>query len=610
MINAKRNRLDYGKQLAPPAGFELNHAIGTTYSLDLEAILLVPVALFFAEDMDINPEEVRDDTLEALVEVAKKVTIYHQKGKIKVPEHYNQLMAYWEKGLCPIHLEKYTQSFHPKIWIIRFTEIKGSKVLYRIINTSRNLTFSRDWDLAITTEGFVDTNVSNQNEGLVDFVSFLNQNKKLPNVFLNELSSIQFDTLKGFNELLFHPIGIKKKNGERYTNPLTSDTYKKDIKLIMSPFLDAPTLDTMSRNSSETIVFSSEHELSKLPAETLENITRKYMFSPFIEDAENVMEISESGITAMHQNLHAKYYIIQRWGQRSWFIGSANATSPANERNIEFLIELKGGNFSFRPQEIESELINKNEDGISLFEPFHGKSSEQVLEDQLHQQQIRKLIYDLSSIRFSADVIINQRETFDLVITVPASTLEIPSGIQIKIKPLPERSLSSELITFNEKHEVTKFSAYQEIELSPFLIIEIWFNNEIEKKFIVDMVIDLDQFSNRLNRIFSSFINNKSRFLNYLSFLLSDGSPSIINEENDKRYSKAASTNHNGIAYFEGSPIYEKLLVAASRNPKKLKKINALIERIREQKDASNTSIVSDDFEAMWEIFKPFLEQK
>ena len=74
MIDAKRNRLDYGKQLAPPLGFELDHAIGTTYSLDLEAILLIPVALFFSEDLDINPKEIRDDTLESLVNVSKKVS--------------------------------------------------------------------------------------------------------------------------------------------------------------------------------------------------------------------------------------------------------------------------------------------------------------------------------------------------------------------------------------------------------------------------------------------------------------------------------------------------------------------------------------------------------
>ena len=607
MIDAKRNRLDYGKQLAPPIGYELDFAIGTTYSLDLEAILLIPVALFFAEDLDINPKEVRDDTLEALVEVSKKVSIYHQRGKIRVPEQYSQLMAYWEKGLCPVQLDHFARSFHPKIWIIRYTEINGTNVTYRIINTSRNLTFSRDWDLAITTEGKVNKHLEDQNQPLLDFLGYLDQFKQVPKEFFKELAGVEFETINGFDEIIFHPIGIDSKGENQYVNPITSDKYKKDFRLIMSPFLDQSTVDLLSDNCNETVLFSSKYELSKIPAESLEKVHRKFMFSPFIEDAENSMELSESGIIPMHQNLHAKFYITQRGGQRSWYIGSANATSPANERNIEFLVELKGGKYKFRPQVIEEELINLNDDGISLFEEFHGKTNEEVIEEQNRQQKIRKLIYEVSSIRFSADVLSNNIGTYDLIISIPGADIEIPDDLKVKIKPLPEKSIPSQPISLNTNEEISKFKGYQEIDLSPFLIVEIWSKNDLEKKFVVDMAIDLDRFTNRMNRIFSNIISNKSRFLSYLSFLLSDSAPTVISDENDVN-SQKSSSNHNGIAYFEGTPIYEKLLVAASRNPKKLNKINSLIDRIREQRDKDDQPIVSDDFEAMWEIFKPFLK--
>lgn len=607
MIDAKRNRLDYGKQLAPPIGYELDHAVGTTYSLDLEAILLIPVALFFAEDLDINPKEVRDDTLEALVEVSKKVSIYHQRGKIRVPEQYSQLIAYWEKGLCPVHLDHFARSFHPKIWIIRYTEINGTGVIYRIINTSRNLTFSRDWDLAITTEGKVDQNITDQNQPLLDFLSYLNQFKNIPKQFMQELTSVQFETIRGFDEIVFHPIGINNKDERPYLNPITSDKYKKDFKLIMSPFIDESTIDLLSDNCNEIVLFSSEYELSKIPSKTLEKIHRKFMFSPFIEDAENSMELSETGMIPMHQNLHAKFYITQRGGQRSWYIGSANATNPANERNIEFLVELKGGKYNYRPQVIEDALINLNEDGISLFEKFHGKTNDVVAEEHLRQQKIRKLIYELSSIRFSADIVSNRIGTYDLIISIPETGIIIPIDLSVKIKPLPEKSIPSQTISIDEKQVISKFTGYQEVDLSPFLIVEIWSKNYLEKKFVVDITIDLDRFPNRMNRIFSNIISNKSKFLSYLSFLLSDSAPTIISNENDDN-SQNSSSHHNGISYFEGTPIYEKLLVAASRNPMKLNKINSLIDRIREQRDKNDEPIISDDFEAMWAIFKPFLK--
>jgi hypothetical protein len=39
-----------------------------------------------------------------------------------------------------------------------------------------------------------------------------------------------------------------------------------------------------------------------------------------------------------------------------------------------------------------------------------------------------------------------------------------------------------------------------------------------------------------------------------------------------------------------------------------LNKINSLIDRIRDQRDKNDQPIISDDFDAMWEIFKPFLK--
>ena len=131
-------------------------------------------------------------------------------------------------------------------------------------------------------------------------------------------------------------------------------------------------------------------------------------------------------------------------------------------------------------------------------------------------------------------------------------------------------------------------------------------NNEIEKKFIVDMIIDLERFSNRMKKIFSNIICNRSKFLNYLSFLLSDSSPTVIDNQTGKKKAFGTTSNHNGIAFFEGTPIYEKLLIAASRDPKKLKKINSLIERIKDQNGKDDIPIVSNQFEEMWEIFKPF----
>ena len=45
MLAPDKCRIDYGEQLIAPEGFELSQAIATTYSLDLNTLLTVPIAM-------------------------------------------------------------------------------------------------------------------------------------------------------------------------------------------------------------------------------------------------------------------------------------------------------------------------------------------------------------------------------------------------------------------------------------------------------------------------------------------------------------------------------------------------------------------------------------
>ena len=52
MLNPNNDRLDYGQILAPPAGCKLDFAIGTTYSLDLDALVGACLALGLSAETD------------------------------------------------------------------------------------------------------------------------------------------------------------------------------------------------------------------------------------------------------------------------------------------------------------------------------------------------------------------------------------------------------------------------------------------------------------------------------------------------------------------------------------------------------------------------------
>ena len=223
MLHPKYNRIDYGEQLIPPDGYELVQAIGTTYSLDLEALMVLPVALFYAQTLDGNPEELRYDMLDAITRAADKITVYCQKGQIKVPQKYHHLMAYWEKGIEEVIMADHVRSFHPKVWVIRY-ECKGQPPLYRVLVTSRNLTYARDWDVAFSTDGKVSDKDQASNKPLIHFLQYLSSqsNRQISSTFYQDLSKVRFDIPDKFEDLKFMPIGIKNPEKDKpYINPLT-----------------------------------------------------------------------------------------------------------------------------------------------------------------------------------------------------------------------------------------------------------------------------------------------------------------------------------------------------------------------------------------------------
>lgn len=603
MLDAKNNRLDYGASLKPPMGYDLDFAVTTTYSLDLEAILLIPVALFFSGDLDFNPKDIREDVLEALTNVSRHIAIFCQRGKIKVPQPYNPLMAYWEKGIHQIQMPNYDQSFHPKIWIIRYVaKNKKEAVKYRFINTSRNLTFSRDWDMAITTDGEVNKNVKDKNTGIIDFLHYLKTKSgtTIPDVFFKELPKVGFEVPDGFTDIDFHPIGKFKKN---YANPITSKLKKQDYRLVISPFLDKTTLDYFIGSSKQFSLFSSDFELSGLAETLLKSIQKKYCFNPFIETAESIEELSEPDEIPMSQSLHAKFFIDKKGSNISWYIGSANASKPASERNIEFMVELKTNSSTMGPQQMERKLTTTIDSSINLFEPFDGEKREILESERIMEQEVRRIIHELSDIEISGKALKNELGGYDLEIVIPKIDFKLPNDIKIKIKPLPEKTMQSiEIITGVEQF-ITDFKNYDEIQLSPFVIIEIERDLKIEKRFVLDMKIDLE--STRYNKIFSTIINNRSRFLNYLSFLLSEETPEHLEEDGTEVNRLKRNGMDTSIAFFDGTPVYEKLMITSSRNPERLVKINRLIERLKGEKETNGTDIITVEFDELWNVFKP-----
>jgi hypothetical protein len=607
MLDAKKNRLYYDKLLKAPEGYEFDHAVTTSYSLDLEAILLVPIALFYSADFDFDLNKTRDDLIEALTKASERITIFCQRGKIRVPQPYNKLIAFWEKGIHQIQMPKYNQSFHPKIWLIRYVPLnKKNPVFYRFICTSRNLTFSRDWDIAISSEGTVDKKLSGENNSILDMLKYLDSyhKNKIPKTFFKEISKIRFDFPKNFSGITFHPIGIS----DQYANPVTAQAAIQDERLVVSPFLKTETIQHLSQKAKRLMLFSSEFELSQLAPALLDQIEYKYRFSPFVEDAEKMSTLSESHEIPMNQNLHAKLFIDRKGKNSSWFLGSANATQPASKGNIEFMVELKTTSKNLSPAKIQEQFLSTVDGGIALFEPYTGSTSHVPDNEIILEQQLRKLTHEISAIQFTGEAIENTNQRFDLIIQVPESSIQLPAGITARIRPLPEKNRAAVSLSLGQAEIIQEFQDYADVDLSHYIVIELWKNTTLRESFVLDMKIELSD--SRLNKIFSSIINCKKRFLNYLFFLMSGETPDVHENELEEKLATKGLNMGTDSKFFADTPLYEKLLYTASRQKSKLLDINKLVTKIKSEKDENGDEIVSDEFLKMWKVFFEYAEKK
>lgn len=612
MLHPKNNRIDYGEQLIPPDGYQLEHAIGTTYSLDLESLMILPVALFYAQNLDGNPDEVRYDMLDAITKSAEKISVYYQNGQLKVPHNYHHLMAYWEKGIQPITMPTYNCSFHPKVWMIRYENAEDKSIIYRVLISSRNLTFARDWDVAFSTDGKVTEKDIFANKPLVDFVKYLDgQGKtKIPKRFIDDLMKVKFDIPNKFDALKFVPIGINHIEIDgKYDNPITHPKFVCNELLVVSPFIDKTTIDKLYNSTEKSLyILSRKEELDRMAAETLDDV-KCYQFSKLFEEAEFYEGLSEDKIRPLAQNLHAKLFIYLQNAKTYWYLGSANCTDPAQGRNIEFMIELKSESGpGLKPKDIFNLFTDPTKtDGITLFEPYNVTDRQTIDEQENLDLIIRRLKYELTLVTLSgAAELIEGGTAYNLSINVDATDLNIPSGFSVKIKPLPEKQKAGVSINASQINTINTFGGYPETALSIFLEFEISKDGNSYSRFLLPMEIELP--ASRLNKIFSSIINSREKFLKYLTFLLTGEETEII--PSSKSPHKNSKDNETNSQTYSGAPVYEKLLIAASRHPEKLKSIDTLIKRLKEESSEMKEPIITPEFEGFWHIFQTFIENK
>jgi len=606
MLDIKKHRLDYGAMLIPPKGYRLAKAVAATYTLDLNTLLSIPVALFFSQTLEGNFETERVQLLEAIQRCPDVLRIYHQRGKIHVPRKHNRLYGLLEPCVVGILPDDAYTAFHPKVWVLRY-EHDEEETMYRVIVLSRNLTYDRSWDIAAHLDGVVTEERQRKNQPLVSFVKHLLSYEGFDGdrKFVADLRKVEFQTPAGFNKnFFFHPVGI-----DGHPNPIVTQSGSRAI--CISPFVHDDAIKTLRGNvTDELLIFGCREELRRLDPQTLSDV-RSFAISDLIVDGESQDRGEDGEGEQFEQNLHAKLYVYQgENSSTSWFLGSANATKAAFERNIEFLLELRGSGAAVQLDRLKDELLGEDEQG-GIFqqyepstEPFDDSETRKL------EEAIRLLEFDLLKHleKTKASVTPSENEAnFDLHLVLDPGPRKW-HGLAVKVSPFNSDGVEAKELLPGCVTELV-FQNINESNLSCFLRFEIWQGAERQRAFLMKVKID-GLPETRVSRILRSIINSRDRFFEYLRFLLADdlAKEPIGTEPGDDR----SDSNGEAASIWDMStPIFEQLLLAASRSPRRLKSIDDVIQQLRkEEGEDSANNVIPHEFLEFWEAFKQIVPQQ
>lgn len=606
MLDIKKHRLDYGAMLIPPKGYRLAKAVAATYTLDLNTLLSIPVALFFSQTLEGNFEAERVQLLEAIQRCPDVLRIYHQKGKIHVPRKHNRLYGLLEPCVVGILPDDAYTTFHPKVWVLRY-EHDEEPTMYRVIVLSRNLTYDRSWDIAAHLDGVVTEDQQRKNQPLVLFVKHLlsYQGFDGDRKFVADLQKVDFQTPAGFNKnFFFHPVGI-----DGHPNPIVTQTGSRAI--CISPFVHDEAIKTLRGNVTDALlIFGCREELRRLDPQTLSDV-RSFAISDLIVDGESQDKGEDGEGEQSEQNLHAKLYVYQReTTSTSWFLGSANATKAAFERNIEFLLELRGSGAAVQLDRLKDELLGENEQG-GIFqqyepppEPFDDSETRKL------DEALRLLEFDLLKhleIREAAVTPSANEANFDLHLVLDPGSRKW-HGLTVKVSPFNSDGVESKELLPGCVTELV-FQNINESNLSRFLRFEIWQGAEQQRAFLIKVEIE-GLPNSRVSRILRSIINSRDRFFEYLRFLLADdlAKEPVGTEPGEDG---GDSNGEVGSIWDISTPIFEQLLLASSRSPRRLKAIDDVIQQLRKEEGEDSTSdVIPHEFLEFWEAFKQIVPQQ
>lgn len=551
----------YGDLLAPSTGYSTDFALGMTYSLSFEALLTAHMAFGMLGEGDDNVMQSRHMLLEAITKSSDKVVVFCNKGGIVVPSTIRKVYSLMERNIFEVFDKKnHKANFHPKLWLIREINNDNKKdILLKLIVTSRNLAYTDTIDCIACLTGNVGTK-SVRNEKHHPLIAFIksvvkesiigDEQKKAILKLASDLERVEkFNVEAPFEDYDFFPYLFDYD----FDIPKVDDYLVGMESIIVSPFIDTTMISRLNpdNRSKRTLITRKEY-------------VDKRIFDKFKDKGGIFVTLDELASRGM--DLHAKMYHV--WNGRDeqfLYLGSANATASAFERNGEFLLRLKYKYGNTRSAQFLSSFYEENDRDckfMPLYEASENASStnkwdiaETAMKDLMCAEDLK------------ARITHHHDGNYSIVVTSSIRSL----SNDVFIAPLQKK---------NYIQRWTGRAAFENMkieELSEFYILSANTPDGLYHEVVVK-IETTGMPSDRDVEIYKSILKTPKDFFRFLELMLTDTPIQYISSE---IFLKETARNEARTFDSHTFPnLYEKMLKIAATNPKQIQEIGRLISKL------------------------------